>query len=137
MWNTPSSDIHMDGCRCCVLGGCHNVPIQFNLAGMFLKGTGVEISVSKAIGLYDLCGKMGINRAYNAIGEVYKNGKDRPVDYAEALKWFELGQSTTNYKSKWRHIWTRDMFCSQHLGCRVSTVPTKACLESRFCNKEV
>ena len=63
----------------------------YNLAGMYLQGTGVEISVSKAIGLYDLCGKMGNMRGYHAIGDIYLKGKDRPADYPEALKWFELG----------------------------------------------
>ena len=33
----------------------------------------------------------------------------------------------------WRNIWIRDVFCSQHLGCPVSTIPTKTRLESRFC----
>ena len=36
------------------------------------------------------------------------------------------------------NIWIRDVFCSQHLGCRVPTVrtaPTKTRLESRFCKQ--
>ena len=39
------------------------------------------------------------------------------------------GQSHTYHTSKWLNIWIRDVFCSQHLWCRVPTVLTKTRLE--------
>jgi TPR repeat protein len=48
---------------------------------MYLNGTGVEQSVSRAIGLYDLCGQMNIPRGFNAIGHIYFAGEHRDRDY--------------------------------------------------------
>lgn len=68
-----------------------NPHATFNLAGMHLSGNGVDQSTSKAIGLYDVCGNMGISRGYNAIGLIYFDGKHRGQDFAEAVKWFQKG----------------------------------------------
>lgn len=39
-----------------------NPQAAFSLAGLFAEGKGVEQSVSRATGLYDLCGTMGLIR---------------------------------------------------------------------------
>jgi len=68
-----------------------NPHATFNLAGMHLSGNGVGQSTSKAIGLYDVCGNMGVSRGWNAIGLIYFDGKYRGQDFEEAVKWFQKG----------------------------------------------
>ena len=62
--------------------------------------------------------------AIAATGKLY-------IDLATDL-YSHYGRLITNYKSKWRNIWIRDVFCSQHLRCWALNQHT-----SRIQHKEV
>ena len=74
-------------------------------------------------------------KARHAIG--LRTARENIADLVDSGSFLEYGPSISHYKSKWRIIWIRDVFCYRIPAHLVPGVPTKPRLESRCCNIEV
>eukprot|EP00041_Stephanoeca_diplocostata_P038807 m.1557434 g.1557434 ORF g.1557434 m.1557434 type:complete len:105 (-) comp25273_c0_seq20:7401-7715(-) len=62
----------------------------YNLASMYAEGKGVKQSVTRAVALYDVCTKMGMTRAYAAVGSLFRDGLHVEPDLEQAFAWFQV-----------------------------------------------
>ncbi len=65
-----------------------NVDAQYQLAGMYAKGTGVAADQAEAVKWYRKVAEQNDRRGQSMLGVMYTNARGVPQDYTEAMKWF-------------------------------------------------
>lgn len=76
---------------------------KFKQADEYLSGINGSYNPTKAIALFEECAQLGMPKAMNALGIVYRQGKGVKKDYTKAFEWFRKS-SESSYPSAWSNL---------------------------------
>lgn len=79
---------------------CGDLEAQYNLAGCYYNGEGIERDYKKAFNLYSVVAENGDADAQANLAEMFEKGKGTEKDLKKALFWYSKAANQGNFKAK-------------------------------------